>query len=420
MEHDERASQDAGAPAACAAGDAEILWLKPRGRKGLRRRRSRRRPRSPLTRLGVTLGVGAILTVTSAQSAVGPAVAQRPADLVRAGAIIDATAVAAREAEDATSAEPEQPFRVALSHEPAIDLQLGHLFEAVALDAEPAIEPQLGPLAEPPAVPDPVEELGARAGPRFDAMPYRVAMRGEEAAAPRANRVDEMLKFDGVKIPRSLVETILRAADATGVDGAYMMALADKESSFLVDNKASTSSAEGLFQFVEKTWLEVIREFGAKHGMAFAAASVEIVDGQPTIESEAIREWVLGLRRNPYLSALMAAEMLKRDKAKTERRIGRDLNRSELYLMHFLGAQSAGKLIELVSGKPKQSAPRVFPKAAKANKALFFAREKRKTRHLTVAEVYNKIDRMIDTRLDRYEGVTAFAPIETASFRSPL
>src|SRR3954463_13645144 len=116
MEHDERASQDAGALAACAAGDAEILWLKPRGRKGLRRRRSRRRPRTPPTRLGRTLGGGAILTVTSAQSAVGPAVAQRPADLVRAGAIIDATAVEAREAEDATSAEPAQPVRVPLSH----------------------------------------------------------------------------------------------------------------------------------------------------------------------------------------------------------------------------------------------------------------------------------------------------------------
>ena len=161
----------------------------------------------------------------------------------------------------------------------------------------------------------------------------------------------------------------------------------------------------------------MIRDFGAKYGMEFAAAAVETVDGQPTVESDSIKEWVLGLRRNPYLSALMAAEMLKRDKAKIERRLGRALNRSELYLMHFLGAQSAGRLLELVSGKPKQSAPRVFPQAARANKSLFFTREKRKTRHLTGAEVYSKIDRMIDTRLDRYEGVSAFAPMETAGFR---
>jgi hypothetical protein len=190
-----------------------------------------------------------------------------------------------------------------------------------------------------------------------------------------------------------------------------MMALADKESSFIADNKASTSSAEGLFQFVEKTWLEMIRDFGPRHGMEFAAASVETVESRPTIQNEPIREWVLGLRRNPYLSALMAAEMLKRDKARTERRIGRELNRSELYLMHFLGAESAAKLIELVGGKPKQSAPKVFPAAAKANKTLFFTQVRKKTRHLTVSEVYGKIDRMIDTRLGRYEGVAAFAPI---------
>ena len=124
----------------------------------------------------------------------------------------------------------------------------------------------------------------------------------------------------------------------------------------------------------------MIRDFGPKYGMEFAAASVETVNGQVAIPNEQTREWVLALRRNPYLSAVMAAEMLKRDKAKTERRIGRSLERSELYLMHFLGAESAGKLLELVSGKPKQSAPKVFPAAAKANRTLFFTQERRRRR----------------------------------------
>ena len=54
-----------------------------------------------------------------------------------------------------------------------------------------------------------------------------------------------------MRVPRWLAETVVRAADATGVDPSYMMALADKESSLLPDNKAPTSSAEGLLQFVE-------------------------------------------------------------------------------------------------------------------------------------------------------------------------
>ncbi|MCV5246159.1 transglycosylase SLT domain-containing protein, partial [Escherichia coli] len=77
----------------------------------------------------------------------------------------------------------------------------------------------------------------------------------------------EHVRFNGVRVPRWIVETILRAAEVTGVDPSYMMALADKESSFLVDNRPSTSSAEGLFQFIERTWLEVVREFGPKHGL---------------------------------------------------------------------------------------------------------------------------------------------------------
>ena len=74
------------------------------------------------------------------------------------------------------------------------------------------------------------------------------------------------LVFEQMRVPRWLAETVVRAAQVTGVDPAYLMALADKESSLLPDNKARASSAEGLFQFVEGTWLEVLRRYGPKHG----------------------------------------------------------------------------------------------------------------------------------------------------------
>src|SRR4051812_19479894 len=58
---------------------------------------------------------------------------------------------------------------------------------------------------------------------------------------------NEVLVFEQMRVPRWLTETVVRAAQVTGVDPAYLMALADKESSLLPDNKARTSSAEGLF-----------------------------------------------------------------------------------------------------------------------------------------------------------------------------
>ena len=69
------------------------------------------------------------------------------------------------------------------------------------------------------------------------------------------------------------------------------------------------------------------------------------------------------------------------------------------------GVGGATRFITNLDDRPKQSAPKLFPAAAKANRALFYDRKGKKTRHLSVAEVYNRIDEMIDERLDRYADV---------------
>jgi len=58
---------------------------------------------------------------------------------------------------------------------------------------------------------------------------------------------NEVLVFEQMRVPRWLAETVVQAAQVTNVDLAYLIALADKESSLLPNNKARTSSAEGLF-----------------------------------------------------------------------------------------------------------------------------------------------------------------------------
>jgi hypothetical protein len=220
---------------------------------------------------------------------------------------------------------------------------------------------------------------------------------------------NERLRFGDMRVARWIVDTIRRAAAETGVDPVYLLALADKESSFLVEAKPSTSSAEGLFQFIAGTWLQVVKAYGAKHGRAAEAATIVSAKGQLSIPDGDTRERVLNLRRDPYLSALMAAEMLKRDRARIEPKVGRNLDATDSYLAHFLGADSAGRFMALLGDKPEHSAQKVFPKAARANKSLFFARDGKKVRQLTVAEVYERIDRMMDDRVERYEGLTAAA-----------
>jgi hypothetical protein len=217
---------------------------------------------------------------------------------------------------------------------------------------------------------------------------------------------EDFVDFGEMRVPRWIVSTVLRASEVTGADPVYMMALADKESSFIPANKATTSSAEGLFQFITSTWFETVRSFGPKHGLIAEAKAIEIVNGKPAVPDQTMREHILGLRRNPYISALMAAEMMNRDKAQIESRLGRNLSQSEFYLSHFFGVDSASKFIALVDDTPKKSAPDAFPAAAKANKSLFFAKKGKKTQQLSVAEVYDKIDGMIDKRLSRYSTVS--------------
>ena len=189
-----------------------------------------------------------------------------------------------------------------------------------------------------------------------------------EAGSSRA----EVLVFDAIRVPRWLAESVVRAAQVTGVDPAYMMALADKESSLLPDSKARTSSAQGLFQFLEGTWLEVLRRYGPKHGYAAEAEAIQIVQGRPVVSDSDERERILNLRRDPYLSALMAGEMITTHREILAGRVARDPSFAELYMAHFLGVNGASRFAALLSDTPDKSAPEAFPRAAKANRALFY------------------------------------------------
>ncbi|WP_245447382.1 transglycosylase SLT domain-containing protein [Methylobacterium sp. 17Sr1-1] len=284
-------------------------------------------------------------------------------------------------------------------------------------EARPSDDESLGDDARGALAALPREDASVRdaALAREDSPSVEVAL-PEVMALPEVTP-DGLVVFGDKKVPQALVATIVRAARETETDPVYLMALADKESSFQPSVRAATSTAEGLFQFLTGTWLELLRSFGAKHGYSAEAELIEKRGGTLVVLKEADRRRVLALRRDPYAASLMAGEMMKRDRSRVEQRLGRDLTTTECYFAHFLGAASAGKFMELTAEKPHQPAQASFRAAAKANRSLFFRREGRKTRSLTVAEVYSRLDGMIDQRLDRYQPVAAFA--EQIDIRRP-
>src|SRR5215213_5494066 len=179
------------------------------------------------------------------------------------------------------------------------------------------------------------------------------------------------------------------------------MALADKESSFQPGVKAPTSSAAGLFQFLESTWLEVLKAHGAKHGFGAAADAITSDRGRYTVDEEK-KVWVLGLRQDPFLSALMACEMVKQSREQLIKKTQRAPTRGELYLAHFLGTNGASRLLKLVAESPAENATKAFPRAADANKAIFSAGAMKTRAGPTVAEVHARITAMIEGRLEGY------------------
>jgi hypothetical protein len=250
--------------------------------------------------------------------------------------------------------------------------------------------------------------------------PAPIEKRVEPAVVPTAplENPDEMMAFGGRTAPRWLVQSVLRAAHVTGVDPVYVMTLADVESSLSPQAKAPTSSAEGLFQFIDRTWLEMVHAHAAEHGFNAVAEAITIVDGDPVVTDEKARAWVMGLRRDPYFSALMAGELINDIERALQSGGERELAEAELYIAHFLGAGSAIKFLRALDEEPNTAASKLFPKAAKANLGLFTEVKGRKRRPVSVAEFYERIDSKIIRRLNRYDDLTPGAPPSTVAGRT--
>jgi len=184
---------------------------------------------------------------------------------------------------------------------------------------------------------------------------------------------------------RNVVEAaIQRASQATGVDFSFLMKTAGRESGMNPAAKSGASSAAGLFQFVEQTWLSTLKAHGAKHGYARYAELIQKgSDGRYHVDGEA-RRAVMDLRLDPHAASLMAGELTSDSAAYLKGRTGREPTAGELYAAHFLGPQGSAKLIEAAQRQPGASAASLFPDAAHANKAIFFT----SGRPATVGEVY--------------------------------
>ena len=163
------------------------------------------------------------------------------------------------------------------------------------------------------------------------------------------------------------------ASSTTGTDFGYLVKTASRESNFDAGAKASSSSATGLFQFIESTWLETVKTTGDRHGLGdYADDITQRSDGSYTVRDPARRREILDLRKDPTVSAAMAGEFTRKNATYLEGKLGREPSDGELYAAHFLGAGGASKLIRLAESDPERAADGVFPRQARANRSIFY------------------------------------------------
>ena len=202
---------------------------------------------------------------------------------------------------------------------------------------------------------------------------------------------NNILATMGGKASSHVIQSIHNASRKTGVDFAYLVKQAGVESSFNPSAKAKTSSATGLYQFIESTWLAMVKKHGDKYGMGELA---QHIDDRGRVDNKAMRKEILNLRKDPEKASALAAELANENKAFLERRWGGEIGDTELYLAHFMGAGGASEFLKARDENPLQNAAVIFPDAARSNRNVFY--DARTGRARSIDEVYAFFDKKFD------------------------
>ena len=180
---------------------------------------------------------------------------------------------------------------------------------------------------------------------------------------------------------------IKQASSVTGVSFEYLLTTAKMESDFDPTAGATTSSAHGLYQFIDQTWLGTVKEAGTQLGYgSYADAITKTSSGGYSVADPTMRRSIMKLRDDPQAASAMAGVLTQSNSFKLTGLLGRRPSDSELYMAHFMGVGGAAKLIANAEDNPQASGARLFPNAASANRSIFYAKDGRAR---SVSEVYS-------------------------------
>jgi hypothetical protein len=178
---------------------------------------------------------------------------------------------------------------------------------------------------------------------------------------------------DRTKIDARIAGAFRVASETTGATFDQLARTAARESDLRTDLASSSSSAKGLYQFVDQTWYELIKKEGPSVGLERLAAQITS-DGKGgwTVADAREKAKILSLKTDPLVSSVMAGRFTEANTRSLTESLGRAPSDGEVYAAHVLGAGGAAKLVRLAEREAGTTASLAFPKAAAANPDLFY------------------------------------------------
>jgi Transglycosylase SLT domain len=174
-------------------------------------------------------------------------------------------------------------------------------------------------------------------------------------------------KVGTIKVDNTIIMAIKKGCSVTGMEFGFMMAMADKESSFRPNVAGSGSSAFGLYQFTNSTWTAMVKKYGGNHGIS------------DTLESKS----------NPTHQAILAGYYAKEAKANMERQLKRTVSGTDLYINHFLGSGGSIRFLKCAGTDMVSKGISDGALAASGNRSVFY---KKNGDMKTIQETYDDLN----------------------------
>lgn len=256
------------------------------------------------------------------------------------------------------------------------------------------------------------------------------------ANTPEAKNLADSLKayMKAEKHDPSVIDDIYAASKQTGVDFGLLALTAKIESDLGRNTVSSTSSARGLFQFIDSTWLILVKQHGKDAGLPEYADALVFDEKTGKIDvpedSKISRQKILDLRFDGRIASLLKAFQVRDEKQSVEDfNNGEALHVTDHYIAHMLGLGLSEEFYAMKNAESSEiladSQNALFQEAVELNPSFFYDGEQNA---MTAPESYRLFQGRVAATIDWMNGVRkkygtdsafTFTPCVTAPKKSP-